>query len=85
MLTLILIFTILNFIGVVTYFIGKFNEKYVIEDREVYQAMADYYLQYHDEQGNELNHELAGGTGTPYYGFFQDYLEEDPDEEEEDE
>lgn len=83
MLQTILFLTILNSIGFGYCIFRELKETYVICKKEVYDAMADYYLQYHDEQGNELTHELAGGTGTPYYGFFQDYLEEEeePDEE----
>lgn len=77
MITIIFILTVLNS-AIMGYFLLKeFNENYTICKKEVYDAMADYYLQYHDEEGNELNHELAGGTGTPYYGFFQEYLEEE--------
>ena len=81
MLQTILFLTILNSIGFGYCIFRELKETYVICKKEVYDAMADYYLQYHDEQGNELTHELAGGTGTPYYGFFQDYLEEEEEEE----
>lgn len=83
MLQTILFLTILNSIGFGYCIFRELKETYVICKKEVYDAMADYYLQYHDEQGNELTHELAGGTGTPYYGFFQEQLEEEEEEENE--
>ena len=82
MITMIFILTVLNSIIMGYFLVREFKETYVICKKEVYDAMADYYLQYHDEDGNELNHELAGGTGTPYYGFFQEYMDDDEGEEE---
>lgn len=84
MTVVILILTILNSAMLIFFTLKWFNETYTIVSKEAYDEIANYYLQYHDEEGNELNHELAGGVGTPYYGFFQDYLD-DPGEEEEEE
>lgn len=83
MLILILVLTIINTIGLTSILVQKFNDTFCIVKKELYDTLLDYWAEYHDEEGNELRHELAGGTGTPYYGFFQDYLEEDPGEEEE--
>lgn len=85
MMTIILILTVLNSIGIGFYFLQKLDEKFCIVKREVYDALLDYWGQYHDEDGKELNHELAGGVGTPYYGFFQDYIDNPDEGEEEDE
>lgn len=85
MLIATFICSVINLFIMGYFLIREFKDTYTIVKKEVYDAMADYYLQYHDEQGNELTHELAGGTGTPYYGFFQDYIPDDGEEEEENE
>ena len=85
MITIILILTILNTIVLSYFVLQKFNETFTIVKTEVYQTLLDYWGEYHDEEGNELNHELAGGTGTPYYGFFKDEVDEEEPEEEENE
>lgn len=82
MLQTILFLTILNSIGFGYCIFRELKETYVICKKEVYEEMANYYLQYHDEQGNELNHELVGGVGVPYQGFFQEYMDDDEGEEE---
>ena len=85
MITLILILSILNFIGLLIAAIIYFKKNYVIYSKEVADEMANYYMEHHDEEGNEIARELAGGTGTPYYGFFQEYLDEGDDEPDEEE
>lgn len=83
MITVLLILTILNSIGLAVILISKFKEKFVIVDLDTYNLLMEYWGEYHDENGNELSHELAGGTGIAV-GFGADYLEDDePDEEEE--
>ena len=77
MLIATFICSLINLFVMGYFLIREFKDTYTIVKKEVYDAIAEYYLQYHDEQGNELTHELAGGTGTPYYGFFQEQLEEE--------
>lgn len=83
MITVIFILTFVNSLIMGYFLFRELKDTFVIVKKEVYDAMAEYYLQYHDDQGNELNHELAGGVGTPYYGFFQEYMDDDEEEEDE--
>lgn len=83
MITLILILTLLNTVGLSFILINKFNETFTIVKREVYDELLNYWAEYHDESGNELDRELAGGVGVET-GFFREALY-DEEEEEEDE
>ena len=84
--TLILILSILNFIGLII--AGKiyFENHFVIIDIETWNTVGNFYNERHDEEGNEITQELAGGTGIAV-GFGADYLNdsEESEEEEEDE
>lgn len=82
MITVIFILTFINSLIMGYFLFRELKDTFVIVKKEVYDAMAEYYLQYHDEKGNELNHELAGGVGVPYEGFFQEYINEEGEEEE---
>ena len=83
MITLILILTLLNTVGLSFILINKFNETFMIVKKEVYDELVNYWAEYHDESGNELDRELAGGVGVET-GFFRESLY-DEEEEEEDE
>lgn len=83
MITLILILTLLNTVGLFFILINKFNETFMIVKKEVYDELINYWAEYHDESGNELDRELAGGVGVET-GFFREALY-DEEEEEEDE
>ena len=83
MITLILILTLLNTVGLSFILINKFNETFIIVKKEVYDELINYWAEHHDESGNELDRELAGGVGTDI-GFFREALY-DEEEEEEDE
>lgn len=82
MLTVILILNLINFIGLLIAAIIYFKKNYVIYSKEVADEMTNYYLQYHDDQGNELTHELAGGVGVDT-GFFREALYEEEEQEDE--
>lgn len=82
MLTVILILSILNSIGLGYILINKFKEKFIIVDIETYSTLLDYWAEHHDDEGNEIARELAGGTGIAV-GFGADYLEDDEEYEEE--
>lgn len=77
----ILILLIINTIGMIFYYVQKFNDTFCIVDREIYQTLADYWNEYHDENGEELTRELAGGTGVET-GFFREALCEEEEEDE---
>ena len=83
MITLILILTLLNTVGLSFILINKFNETFMIVKKEVYDELVNYWAEYHDESGNELDRELAGGVGVET-GFFREALY-DEEEEGEDE
>lgn len=83
MMILILILTLFNTIGMLFILVNKFNESFLIVKRDVYDTLLDYWGEYHDEDGNELRHELAGGVGVDT-GFFREALydeEEEPEDE----
>lgn len=82
MITLILILTVLNTIGIAFHYIQKFKETYTICSKEVYDTLLEYWGEYHDEDGNEITRELAGGCGVET-GFFREALYDDEEEEEE--
>lgn len=82
MITLILILTLLNTVGLGFILINKFNETFMIVKKEVYETLIEYWQEYHDDEGNELNRELAGGVGVDA-GFFREALYEDEEEEDE--
>lgn len=82
MLIVILILNLINFIGLLIAAIIYFKKNYVIYSKEVADEMTNYYLQYHDDQGNELAHELAGGVGVDT-GFFREALYEEEEQEDE--
>lgn len=83
---IILILSVLNFIGLVI--AGKiyFDNHYIIVDLDTWNTVGNFYNERHDDEGNEITQELAGGTGISV-GFGADYLNdpEEPEEEEEDE
>ena len=79
MITIIFILTLLNTVGVATLLINKFNETYMIVKKEVYTELQDYWLENHDDEGNELQRELAGGVGVET-GFFREELYEEEEE-----
>lgn len=81
MIIAIFILTVLNTIILVGMLCKKFNDTFMIVKKEVYEALQDYYLEWHDEEGNEIGRELAGGVGTET-GFFREALEDDEGEEE---
>ena len=83
MIICIFILTLLNTIGLGFILINKFNETFMIVKKEVYTTLQDYWLEHHDDEGNELSQELAGGVGVET-GFFREELY-DNEEEEEDE
>lgn len=83
MITFLTILSIINTIGLAVILISKFKEKFVIVDLDVYTTLLDYWSEYHDDEGNEITRELAGGVGAEA-GFFRESLY-DEDEEEEDE
>lgn len=83
MITLLLILTVLNTVGLAVILISKFKEKFVIVDLDTYNTLLEYWAEYHDDEGNEVTRELAGGCGTEA-GFFREALY-DEEEEEEDE
>lgn len=83
MLIVILILNIFNLLGLLTAAIIYFNKNYVICSKETYDLVFDYYLENHDENGNEIQQELAGGVGYDT-GFFREALyeeEEEPEDE----
>ena len=82
MLTVILILTVLNSIGIGYTLISEFRKRFIIVDIETYSTLLDYWAEYHDDDGNEFTRELAGGTGIAV-GFGADYLEDDEEYEEE--
>ena len=83
MITILLILTILNTVGLAVILISKFKEKFVIVDLDTYNLLMEFWGEYHDEEGNVIGQELAGGCGIAV-GFGAEYLEDDyPDEEEE--
>lgn len=84
MIILIFILTLLNTIGLSFILINKFNETYMIVNKEVYTELQNYWLEYHDDEGNEVVSELAGGVGVDT-GFFREALYEEEEEEPEDE
>ena len=84
MITLLLILTVINTICLAVILISKFKEKFVIVDLDTYSTLLDYWADHHDDEGNELDQELAGGVGTPA-GFFREALYDDEEEEQEDE
>lgn len=84
MLTFILVLCIFNSIGICFYFVQQFNNTFCIVKKDVYEALIEYWTEYHDDEGNELTRELAGGCGTEA-GFFRESLYDDDEEEEEDE
>lgn len=81
MVTLLLILTTLNTIGLGILLVQKFKEKFIILDIDTYQALGEFWNKYHDDEGNELERELAGGTGVPA-GFFREALYDEEEEEE---
>ena len=81
MIIAIFILTLLNTVGLSFVLINKFNETYMIVKKEVYTALQDYWLEHHDDAGNELSRELAGGVGVET-GFFREELYDDEGEEE---
>lgn len=81
MITLILILTLLNTVGLSFILINKFNETFMIVKKEVYDELVNYWAEYHDESGNELDRELAGGVGVET-GFFREALYDEEKEEE---
>ncbi len=83
MITIILILTLLNTVGLSFMLINKFNETFEIVKKDVYDELLNYWAEYHDESGNEIQRELAGGVGVDT-GFFREALY-DEEEEEEDE
>lgn len=83
MLIIILILNLLNFVGLLTAAIIYFRKNYVICNKEVYNELLSYWQDNHDELGNELTRELAGGVGCET-GFFREALyeeEEEPEDE----
>lgn len=80
MMITILILTVLNSIGIGFHFLQKFNDTFIITRREVYDVLLEYWQEYHDEEGNELERELAGGVGVET-GFFREALYEEEEEE----
>lgn len=81
MIIAIFILTLLNTVGLSFVLINKFNETYMIVKKEVYTTLQDYWLEHHDDEGNELYQELAGGVGVET-GFFREELYDDEGEEE---
>lgn len=84
MLALLLILTLFNTIGLAVILTVKFNETFKIVHLDLYNTLLEYWSEYHDDDGNELSRELAGGTGVAV-GFGADYLEDDEEEPEEEE
>lgn len=82
MIAILLILTVLNSVGLSVILISKFKEKFTIIDLETYNLLLEFWGKYHDEEGNELDRELAGGCGTPA-GFFREALYDDDEEFEE--
>lgn len=83
MLIIILILNLLNFAGLLTAAIIYFKKNYVICNKEVYNELLSYWQDNHDEFGNELDQQLAGGVGVDT-GFFREALyeeEEEPEDE----
>lgn len=82
MITLVLILSVLNFVGFLI--AGKiyFDNHFIISDLDTWTTLCDYWNEHHDAEGNELTKELAGGTGISV-GFGADYLQDDDEEEEE--
>lgn len=81
MIICIFILTLLNTVGLGFILINKFNETFMIVKKEVYTTLQDYWLEHHDDEGNELGQELAGGVGVET-GFFREELYDGDDEEE---
>lgn len=82
MLIIILLLNLINFTGLLIAAIIYFKKNYVIYNKETADIMADYYLEHHDNEGNELTRELAGGVGVDT-GFFREALYEEDDEPDE--
>lgn len=83
MLIIIFLLNLLNFVGLLTAAIIYFNKNYVICNKELYDTLLEYWGETHDEEGNELTQELAGGVGCEA-GFFREALyeeEEEPEDE----
>ena len=83
MITIILILTLLNTVGLSFMLIYKFNETFEIVKKDVYDELLNYWAEYHDDAGNEIQRELAGGVGIDT-GFFREALyeeEEEPEDE----
>lgn len=83
MLIIILLLNLLNFVGLLTTAIIYFKKNYVICNKELYDTLLEYWGDHHDELGNELCQELAGGVGVET-GFFREALyeeEEEPEDE----
>ena len=81
MLIIIFILNLLNFVGLLTAAIIYFKKNYVICSKEVYNELLSYWQDNHDELGNELTRELAGGVGVDT-GFFREALYEEEEEQE---
>ena len=84
MIIAIFILTLLNTVGLSFILINKFNETFIIVKKEVYAELQNYWLDNHDEHGEEIPKELAGGVGVET-GFFREELYEEEEEEPEDE
>lgn len=80
MISLLLILTVLNTIGMGVILYSKFKEKFVILDIDTYTALAEYWQENHDDDGNEVAQERAGGCG-----FFKECIDDNVDEDEEEE
>jgi hypothetical protein len=81
MIIAIFILTLLNTVGLGFILINKFNETFMIVKKEVYDELINYWTEHHDDEGNELGQELAGGVGVET-GFFREELYDDEGEEE---
>ena len=81
MIIAIFILTLLNTVGLSFILINKFNETFMIDKKQVYTISQEYWLEHHDDEGNELGQELAGGVGVET-GFFREELYDDEGEEE---
>ena len=81
MIATIFILTLINTVILIGMLIKKFNDTFLIVHREVYDELLNYWAEYHDDEGNEVGRELAGGVGVDT-GFFREELYEDEGEKE---